>query len=74
LDPISAGEIDELILKLQQEHRTTSIVVTHDLHGARAISDHLALLHHGNVLISGTFEDLEKSEDEFVTEFLQQAS
>jgi phospholipid/cholesterol/gamma-HCH transport system ATP-binding protein len=74
LDPMSAGEINELILNLQQEHRTTSIVVTHDLHGARAISDQLALLHHGNVLISGTFEDLKKSQDGFVTQFLQQAS
>lgn len=74
LDPITAGEIDELILKLQQQQRTTSVVVTHDLHGAKAISDHLALLHHGNVLISGTFEDLAKSQDEFVREFLRQAS
>jgi phospholipid/cholesterol/gamma-HCH transport system ATP-binding protein len=74
LDPITAGEIDDLILKLQQQRRTTSIVVTHDLRGARAISDHLALLHRGNVLICGTFEDLEKSQDEFVTQFLKQAS
>jgi phospholipid/cholesterol/gamma-HCH transport system ATP-binding protein len=74
LDPISAGEIDDLILQLQHQHRTTSIVVTHDLHGAKAISDHLALLHHGNVLISGTFEDLENSQNEFVAQFLQQAS
>ena len=74
LDPITAGEIDDLILKLQQQHRTTSIVVTHDLHGARAISDHLALIHKGQVLITGTFDDLKKSQDEFVTEFLRQAS
>lgn len=74
LDPITSGEIEELILKLQQQRRTTSIVVTHDLHGAKAISDHLALLHDGNVLISGTFEDLEKSKDKFVAQFLRQAS
>jgi phospholipid/cholesterol/gamma-HCH transport system ATP-binding protein len=74
LDPITSGEIEELILKLQHQHRTTSIVVTHDLHGAKTISDHLALLHHGNVLISGTFEDLERSQDEFVSQFLRQAS
>jgi phospholipid/cholesterol/gamma-HCH transport system ATP-binding protein len=74
LDPITSGEIEELILKLQQQRRTTSIVVTHDLHGAKAISDHLALLHHGNVLISGTFEDLENSQDRFVSQFLRQAS
>jgi phospholipid/cholesterol/gamma-HCH transport system ATP-binding protein len=74
LDPITAGEIDELILRLQQQHRTTSIVVTHDLRGARAISDQLALLHHGDVLITGTFEDLERSQNEFVANFLQKAS
>ncbi len=74
LDPITAGEIDELILRLQQQRRTTSIVVTHDLHGARAISDQLALLHHGDVLITGTFADLENSHNEFVAKFLQQAS
>lgn len=74
LDPITAGEIDNLILELQQQHRTTSIVVTHDLHGAKAISNHLALLHQGNVVISGTFEDLKNSQDEFVSNFLRQAS
>ena len=74
LDPITSGEIEDLILKLQQQHQTTSIVVTHDLHGAKAISDHLALLHHGTVLISGTFGDLEKSQDEFVSQFLRLAS
>lgn len=74
LDPITSGEINDLILKLQQQRQTTSIVVTHDLHSAKAISDHLALLHRGNVLISGTFDDLEKSRDGFVTEFLRQAS
>ena len=74
LDPISSGEIEELILKLQEQHRTTSVVVTHDLHGAKAISNRLALLHQGNVLISGTFEDLKKSQDKFVTQFLKQAA
>ncbi len=74
LDPITAGEIDELILEMQKQHKTTSIVVTHDLHSAKAISNHIALLHQGNLLVDGTFEDLKNSKDEFVTKFLQQAS
>jgi phospholipid/cholesterol/gamma-HCH transport system ATP-binding protein len=74
LDPITAGEIDSLVLKLQEQFHTTSIVVTHDLHGAKTISDRLALLHQGNVVLEGTFEDLKKSQDEFVTKFLEQAS
>ncbi|MGA3093058.1 MAG: ABC transporter ATP-binding protein [Terriglobales bacterium] len=70
LDPISASEIDDLILKLQQEHHMASIVVTHDLHSAKTIAGRLALLQDGNVVIEGTFEQLQGSDIEFVREFL----
>ena len=73
LDPISSGEIDELILKLQRERQMASIVVTHDLHSARTIADRLALLNEGNVVIEGTFEDLQQSDIGFVKEFLKQS-
>ena len=71
LDPISAAEIDDLVLKLQEEHHMASIVVTHDLHSAKTIADRLALLNEGNVVIEGTFEELQKSDDKFVKEFLR---
>jgi phospholipid/cholesterol/gamma-HCH transport system ATP-binding protein len=71
LDPISSGEIDDLVLKLQAEHHMASIVVTHDLHSARTIADRLALLNEGNVVIEGSFEDLQKNDNEFVREFLK---
>jgi phospholipid/cholesterol/gamma-HCH transport system ATP-binding protein len=71
LDPISAGEIDDLILKLRAEHQVASIVVTHDLHSAETIADRLALLNEGRVIIEGTFEELKKSEIELVREFLK---
>jgi phospholipid/cholesterol/gamma-HCH transport system ATP-binding protein len=74
LDPITSGEIDELILKLQEQHDMASIVVTHDLHSAKTIADRLALLHDGHVLIEGSFEELERSHDEFVAEFLKRDS
>jgi phospholipid/cholesterol/gamma-HCH transport system ATP-binding protein len=70
LDPITAAEIDDLILRLQKERNMTSVVVTHDIHGAQAVSDRLALLRDGQILIEGTFEDLQKSRDAFVTQFL----
>jgi phospholipid/cholesterol/gamma-HCH transport system ATP-binding protein len=73
LDPISSGEIDDLILKLQRERHMASIVVTHDLHSAKTIANRLALLHQGNVVIEGRFEDLQQSEIEFVKEFLKQS-
>jgi phospholipid/cholesterol/gamma-HCH transport system ATP-binding protein len=71
LDPISSGEIDDLVLKLQAEHHMASIVVTHDLHSAKAIADRLALLNEGTVVIEGSFEELQKSDIEFVREFLR---
>jgi phospholipid/cholesterol/gamma-HCH transport system ATP-binding protein len=73
LDPISSGEIDELILKLQRERQMASIVVTHDLHSARTIANRLAILDRGKVVIEGSYEDLRKSEIGFVKEFLKQS-
>jgi phospholipid/cholesterol/gamma-HCH transport system ATP-binding protein len=71
LDPISSGEIDDLVLKLQTEHHMASIVVTHDLHSAKTIADRLALLDKGNVVVEGSFEELQKSDIAFVQEFLK---
>jgi phospholipid/cholesterol/gamma-HCH transport system ATP-binding protein len=73
LDPISSGEIDDLILKLQRERQMASIVVTHDLHSARTVADRLALLDQGNVVIEGKFKDLQESDIGFVQEFLKQS-
>jgi phospholipid/cholesterol/gamma-HCH transport system ATP-binding protein len=73
LDPISSGEIDNLILKLQQERQMASIVVTHDMHSAKTIANSLALLDQGNVVIKGSFEELQQSDIEFVKEFLRQS-
>jgi phospholipid/cholesterol/gamma-HCH transport system ATP-binding protein len=72
LDPISSGEIDDLILKLQRERQMASVVVTHDLHSARTIADRLALLNEGEMVIEGTFDDLQQSNIGFVAEFLKQ--
>jgi phospholipid/cholesterol/gamma-HCH transport system ATP-binding protein len=71
LDPITSREIDELILKLQEERDVASIVVTHDLHSAKLIADRIVLLHEGNAVIEGTFEELERSDDKFVAEFFK---
>jgi len=71
LDPISSAEIDDLVLKLQEEHHMASIVVTHDLHSAKTIADRLALLNEGAVVIEGSFEELQESDIEFVKEFLR---
>ena len=71
LDPISSAEINDLVLKLQEEHHMASIVVTHDLHSAKTIADRLALLNEGNVVIEGNIEELQESDIDFVKEFLK---
>jgi phospholipid/cholesterol/gamma-HCH transport system ATP-binding protein len=73
LDPISSREIDDLVLKLQREHKMASIVVTHDLFSAKTIANRLALLDQGNVVIEGEFEDLQQSDIGFVRTFLKQS-
>ena len=74
LDPITAAEIGNLILELKRRRKMTAVVVTHDIHGARRFSDRLLLLDEGKVLIEGTFEDLQKSRDQFVVQFLRDGS
>lgn len=71
LDPIGSAEINELVLKLQKEHHMAFIVVTHDMHSARTIADRLTLLNKGCVVIDGSFDELQNSDDEFVREFLK---
>jgi phospholipid/cholesterol/gamma-HCH transport system ATP-binding protein len=70
LDPITAEEIDDLILRLQKERHMASVVVTHDIRGARTFSDRLALMRDGQIVMEGSFEDLQKSRDPFVVQFL----
>jgi phospholipid/cholesterol/gamma-HCH transport system ATP-binding protein len=72
LDPITSSEINELIRELQQERQMTSIVVTHDMHSVRAIADRVMLLNEGEVVIDGTFEDLQRSDDPFVVKFMHE--
>ena len=74
LDPITASEIEELILRLKKERKMAAVVVTHDLHGARTVSDRLALIHDGNILIEGTFDELKHSRQPFVAQFLREAA
>lgn len=71
LDPITSGEIDELILKLQEERAMSSIVVTHEMHSAAMIADRVALLNKGSIVFDGKFEELNASDDAFVTRFLR---
>jgi len=70
LDPITAAEINRLILGLQEKRKITSIVVTHDIRGARAVSHRLVRLNEGSIVAQGTFEELKTNRNPFVAQFL----
>lgn len=74
LDPITAAEIGQLIQKQRQERNVTSIVVTHDMHAAHHFSDRLVMLKEGSILLTGSFDDFQKSKDPFIAQFLSDAA
>lgn len=70
LDPVTAGEIDELLLDLKLREKTTLVVVTHNIPSARRIGDELAMLHGGRILERGMPAQLEHSRHGLVREFM----
>jgi phospholipid/cholesterol/gamma-HCH transport system ATP-binding protein len=69
LDPITCVEINNLIIKVQEQYKTTSIIITHDLACAKMTADRIAILLNGKFLLNGSFEDVFKSDDEKVKAF-----
>ncbi len=71
LDPINVTRINHLILHLKKTLHATSVVVTHDMASAFAISDRIAMIHEGGVIFSGTCEELRASTDRRVRDFIE---
>jgi phospholipid/cholesterol/gamma-HCH transport system ATP-binding protein len=71
LDPATSVEISKLILEMQEKFKVTSIVVTHDIKCAELTADRIVVLKEGVFAAEGTFEELEKSGDEFVRGFFE---
>ncbi len=72
LDPITAGEINELIRELQDERQISSVVVTHDMRSVKAVANRVAVLNEGRILMDGTLEELQHSRDPFVSKFVEE--
>jgi phospholipid/cholesterol/gamma-HCH transport system ATP-binding protein len=73
LDPITASDIGKLIVDMKKERKVTTVIVTHDLRGAKVFADRLLLLNEGKIVAEGSYDDLEKSDDPFVSRFFQEA-
>jgi phospholipid/cholesterol/gamma-HCH transport system ATP-binding protein len=70
LDPVTASEIDDLLVALKKGG-TTLVVVTHNIPSARHVGDELAMLHEGHVIARGTAAELDRSEHELVRQFMR---
>ncbi|MCX2861370.1 ABC transporter ATP-binding protein [Paucibacter sp. PLA-PC-4] len=70
LDPISLGVAARLIRDLNDALGLTSIIVSHDLHETFAIADQVAMIANGRVVAQGTPEELRRSEDPLVQQFV----
>ena len=69
LDPYTARDINELIVRVQQIYNVSSIVVTHDLRCTRRVADRIAILQNGNFIASGSYEELENHEDNMIRNY-----
>ncbi len=70
LDPITSAGLDNLILKLKSAFGMTIVVVTHELESAFKIADQMIVMDEGRILAKGTPEEVKKSTDERVVQFL----
>ncbi len=71
LDPITSREISELILDMQKKYKTTSIIITHDMECARITADRIMIMNDGAYIAEGTFEGLQKSNNEITKGFFK---
>jgi len=70
LDPIVSDSIDKLIIRVRDQLKVTSIVVTHDMRSARRVGNHVIMLHAGKVYANCTPEALFASQDPVVRQFV----
>jgi phospholipid/cholesterol/gamma-HCH transport system ATP-binding protein len=70
LDPIAADAINDLIIDLRKKLGVTSVSITHDMHSAYKISDRIAMLYKGEILETGTPDQIRNSANPIVHQFI----
>jgi phospholipid/cholesterol/gamma-HCH transport system ATP-binding protein len=59
------------MVKLKDKYKISSITITHDMHCARLTADRIVMLKEGVIVAEGSYEELEKSNDEWIKSFFQ---
>lgn len=71
LDPVTRAMMDELMIRVRGKLGVTGIAVTHDMKSAYAIADRIAMLYHGRVRQVGTVDEIQRSHDSVVRQFIE---
>jgi phospholipid/cholesterol/gamma-HCH transport system ATP-binding protein len=70
LDPIMADVINDLIVSIVKSMGVTTLSITHDMASARKIADKIAMIYKGKIIWSGRKEDIDKSGNPYVDQFI----
>lgn len=70
LDPIMADAINELIVEMRSRLAVTSVTITHDMHSAYKIADRIAMLYLGQIIETGTPEEIKNTKNPVVGQFI----
>jgi phospholipid/cholesterol/gamma-HCH transport system ATP-binding protein len=71
LDPVTTEVIDRLIIRMKEDLGVTSLVITHDMKSAYAISDRIAMLFEGQVVEVGTPDEIRSTQNRIVRGFVE---
>jgi phospholipid/cholesterol/gamma-HCH transport system ATP-binding protein len=69
LDPVTSGDINDLINEVQQRYNTSAVIITHDLTCAKATGDRIVMLSEGCFLRQGSFGEVFESDDPRIRNF-----
>jgi phospholipid/cholesterol/gamma-HCH transport system ATP-binding protein len=71
LDPVTSAIIDQLMIRMREKLRVTSIVITHDMRSAYTVGSRIALLYEGRVRQVGTVDEIKHTTDPIVRQFIE---
>jgi len=71
VDPLMAQLLGDLIKRLKIQLNLTSLVVTHDMRLAKKLAERVVFLHEARAIFFGTYEEMEKSPEPIIQEFLE---
>jgi len=71
LDPVTSAIIDQLMIRMREKLRVTSIVITHDMRSAYTVGSRIAMLYEGQIRQVGTVDEIQHTHDPIVRQFIE---